>query len=509
MSRFSTFAVLYMASLLLELAELWKYPRFTIGVLLLIALVIWRGITPAGFFVVLAVTTLHFVLVQFPEVANHVNLAIYCSIVLMIGIGYAGWRKRRFPTDDDLFELVRPQLQLSLVLVYVLAGFHKLNADFLDPEVSCARSMIGRLATMSRSEFLGLPAALFLAAGLLPAAYLLLSRSRWRQHLLAAGVLGAVVVAGMVALVAVAAAPGTSSVLRAGVLAMAVVTILWELGGGLLLTVPRLQAAMLLFSWVMHATLALVSFVDFGALALALLFVFVPRPWFTILNQPVRLPVAGVSVTRIHLYFALAVLAGLAQLLGRFPAGLLFNLAALVFIWPILAAALASPPGPAWTGVPLTSPMTPRWMLVFPVILLLHGLTGYLGLRTAGNFSMFSNIRTEGSRSNHYLLRNNPLKIWDFQEDAVEFRPPEHEAGTGLRIDLPGYRLPVVEFRKMVRQWTETGTTMAVTFEYQGRVYSSPDIANDPVWRVSGRDWKMMLMDFRVIQPDGPNQCRW
>jgi hypothetical protein len=60
-------------------------------------------------------------------------------------------------------------------------------------------------------------------------------------------------------------------------------------------------------------------------------------------------------------------------------------------------------------------------MFVFPVLLLLHGLTSYLGLRTAGNFSMFSNLRTEGARSNHLLLGGNPLKLWGYQEDVVRF----------------------------------------------------------------------------------------
>lgn len=62
---------------------------------------------------------------------------------------------------------------------------------------------------------------------------------------------------------------------------MAVIVIAWELLGGVLLAVPRAQAAVLAFSWTMHATLALIGFVDFGALALALLLTFVPGPTST------------------------------------------------------------------------------------------------------------------------------------------------------------------------------------------------------------------------------------
>ncbi|HEU4681670.1 MAG TPA: hypothetical protein VFS51_07995 [Gemmatimonadales bacterium] len=53
------------------------------------------------------------------------------------------------------------------------------------------------------------------------------------------------------------------------------------------------------------------------------------------------------------------------------------------------------------------------------------------------------------------------------------------------------------------------GAANPMTFEYQGRLYETEDIAKDPVWRTDRRDWEMALMDFRVIQLDGANRCRW
>jgi len=67
----------------------------------------------------------------------------------------------------------------------------------------------------------------------------------------------------------------------------------------------------------------------------------------------------------------------------------------------------------------------------------------------------------------------------------------------------------VVEFRKLIYRWTRAGMTVPVTLEYQGQVHSSEDIVHDPVWRTAERDWEMRLMDFRVIQEEGPNACRW
>ncbi len=513
MTTFSTFALLYMTALYLELAEQWTYPGFTLVVLLLSALLVWAGITRVTFLIFLVVTTSHFLLVQFPDVANHVNVAIYCNVLMMVGIGYSLVRRRDYPTDDDGMELLRPLLQLSMLLVYALAGFHKLNTDFLDPVVSCVADMVSDLGHMARSRVVGIPTRLVLLAGILLLVDSLLgarSAGRTLSPVVRVGAIGGSILA---AVLAFELAPAiTPAAMATAVLAMAVVVIVWELIGGLLLSVPRLQAPVLAFSWTMHATLALIGFVDFGAFALALLYTFVPRPYRDLLDSRVRLPVVGRPVHRTHLYFASCVLAGISGGLGRHLAGaILFDLAALVFIWPIISAAVAPSSRPAWTGVPLTGRLTPRWMFVFPLLLLLHGLTSYLGLRTAGNFSMFSNLRTEGARSNHLLLGANPLKVWGYQEDVVRIiHIDDRRARIGYQYHpLEGRLLPVVEFRKLIHKWTKAGRAVPVTLEYRGAIHSTSDIAHDPVWRTPARDWEMRLLDFRVIQPDGPNACRW
>ncbi len=512
MTPFSTFALLYMTAMYLELGERWTYTAFTAVTLLLVVLFVGVGITRITFLIFLAVTTSHFLLVQFPDVANHVNVAIYCNVVMMLGIAYSLARRREYPADDDCFEMLRPVLQASMILVYVLAGFHKLNTGFFDPGVSCVRDLAGDMARMARSSSqFGVPTGLVLAAVIAPAAYRLFSISPLRRYLPVLA--GAAAVAGLAALLLVRLRPDVpAGTLELVVLGMAVTVILWELVGGLLLAVPRLQAPVLAFSWSMHASLALVGFVDFGALALALLFTFVPGPYRELLLGRLRVPVVGRTVSWAHAYFALCVLAGVVSGLGRRTiAGVLFNLAALVFIWPVLTEAASPAPRRPWTGVPLSGGPTPKWMLALPVVLLLHGLTPYFGLRTAGNFSMFSNLRTEGARSNHLLLAGNPLKLWHYQEDAVRvLEIDDREARIGYQYQpLEGNLLPVVEFRKLIQRWTEAGETIPITFEYRGKVHSTEDIVHHPEWRAGGWDWEMRLMDFRVIQGSGPNQCRW
>lgn len=106
---------------------------------------------------------------------------------------------------------------------------------------------------------------------------------------------------------------------------------------------------------------------------------------------------------------------------------------------------------------------------------------------------MFSNLRTEGTRSNHHIL--------DIDDEAAE-------AGYQYQ-PLRGRLLLMVEFKKRILLWTEMGMAVPMTFTYGGVVRTTTDITREPAWTVTDRDWEMVLMDVRVIQPEGPNECRW
>lgn len=511
MTRFSTFALLYMTAIYLDFSEKWPYPTATLAVLLFATVLVATGITPVRFLLFLAATTAHFLLVQFPEVPNHVNVAVYIFALMLTGIGYSLVHRSRYPTDDDAFELLRPLLQISMILLYAIAGFHKLNRDFFDPAVSCVADLMEDMVRMSGGRVIRLPTTVVLLTGILALANAVLSARYGRLGIgRRAAALGAVLAGSVVAFAA--ASYLLPRVWVAAVLAMSVVIILWEVVGGPLLAVPRFQAPVLAFSWSLHATLVLIGFVDFGAVALAMLFTFVPQNYWVLLSTPVRLPGTQLRVSRAKVYFAICVVVGLVSgLERRFLGAILFEIAAMVFLWPVVAAAVGRGPRPVWGGVPITAARTPAWLFVFPVLLVIHGFTSYLGLRTAGNFSMFSNLRTEGPVSNHLLLSGNPLKLWGYQEDVVRFIAIDDErAEIGFKYQpLQGNALPVVEFRKLIRKWTRAGMSVPMTIEYWGQVYRTDDITRDPHWRFQGTDWEMRLLDFRVIQGGGANGCRW
>lgn len=57
--------------------------------------------------------------------------------------------------------------------------------------------------------------------------------------------------------------------------------------------------------------------------------------------------------------------------------------------------------------------------VILPLIVFLNGLCPFLGLKTENSFSMFSNLRTEGGISNHYIIPAS-FQIFDFQRDLIE-----------------------------------------------------------------------------------------
>ena len=56
---------------------------------------------------------------------------------------------------------------------------------------------------------------------------------------------------------------------------------------------------------------------------------------------------------------------------------------------------------------------------VLPALLVFDGINPYLGLKTDTAFAMYSNLRSEGGRTNHLIWRH-PLDLGNYQEDLVQ-----------------------------------------------------------------------------------------
>jgi hypothetical protein len=515
MSQFRAFVIMYMTGLLLHLVEDWSSPGATLAFLILVSAIAVVGINRLRFLVFLVCASSYQFIAAFPDLANHSNLYLYVSLLLIGGL-LVSFARGAQSSADLFFNSMQPLLRTAIIIVYFMAGFHKFNHDFIDPQVGCLNGFLRQLEITLLGTFAG---GLMLFTVLLLGLWFALSNAGgWKRFLPFLAGLGllvcAAVVSGFLSAPESSVSGGYSFMLLVGSLSSLV--LFWQLVEGPALFVKKLQAPILVFSLVVHSTLAMIGFVDFQSIALALLLCFVPPGVYRACFADARLRLGRISLHRVHVYLGLngicGALIGLHTLYVPFLeprslSGLVFNGSVIVLLWPLLTALVSENRQWQWRGVSVWPASTPRLLLVFPVLLVLWGMTSYLGLRTAGNFSMFSNLRTEGVDSNHILLGGNPLKIWDYQEDAITLLvlAPEHRSST-LQEQ---FRLPMVEFRKAILSWQQRGDTVAVQFYYRGELVYSPDITRDPRWKVDQADWAMRLLDFRPIQFGGANHCRW
>ena len=529
MNPFSIFVIFYATAFLMEMLEKWKYPGFSWTALSIVIFLVFTRITKLKFLIFLLLTSAYFLIFRFPDVANHVNLLIYLNIALIVGGIYSCFITRDRNSsrqDNEYWEMMLPILRSSLVIVYFIAGFHKFNRDFFNPKVSCARVFFLRVVSAINTELLSLPLFFWLTVIFLLCFWYLLSKKSTifsNNKYLYFGFLVVIVPLSWVILVLLQAHT-TFLVFLIPLIAFltAVLIVTWEILGGLLLSVAKFQLPILFFSLMMHLILAPIGFVDFGALALSLLLTFIPPNYYQSLIDNIHINIFEFKLNRAYIYFLLNTLGGLIAGISyrihtlthiKIITGFLFDISALIFIYPLLATFLLSEAKrPIWTGVSLFNSKMPKFMLVFPIFLMTFGFNSYFGLGTAGNFSMFSNLKTEGMTSNHLLLSQNPLKIFNYQEDTVKIYVAFNHKRSHITLNnrpLRGHSLPLVELKKLIYNWTKANKKVAMMFKYQDKVYQTRDIVNDPTWKTTKQNWEMKLMNFRLISPIEPNECRW
>lgn len=464
--QFKSFCAFYMVAFMLDATEEWYPALLALVSVAVVSLVYWRGIRRWEFFAFLIGSSAYILVVHFPDPGNHNNIFLFVNVFLIAAILWASRRPQEIPDDASLLEAVKPTLRVSISFVYIFAGFHKLNEGFFEEEVGCASTFIEGIWGMTPFPELSLSGVVLVIFG--------------------------------------------SSI------------ILWELGGGVMLWFRKTQPIMLAMSLVAHSILAMVMFFDFSSLAVAILLTFIPPAYLEIMERRSTLAIwRGRRLDRTSAYVLINVIvalaagvfihvSGLSVRVGRVQ-GLAFIVALGIFVWPIIAHLIRDRPRVAWRGVPIWSQrISPRWAVVVPVFIVFFGLNPYLGLRTAGTFTMFSNLQIEGETSNHLLLRDQPLKIWDLQEDLVHVRKIDPRHAAWKQQDLNGNSIPTTEFRKLIVRWGNRRLdNLHAMYEYDGRVYETTDLVADNPWDVDGYTVEQYLLDFRLIQTEGPVLCRW
>ena len=292
LTPYSIFTNFYITSIFLSIVRDGKNSIFAWALLLISIFLVFSYANRVKFCIFIAISSIFLLTFKFPDVANHVNLIIFCNILIMSGIVYS-FLNKKYNTENGFYRIIQPSLRVTLIITYFCAGFHKLNTDYFDLEIGCSREMLNEI--ISVVDFPNFPLA--------------------SQFLIAVSIL----------------------------------TIIWEVLGAIFLTVPKFQLWILLLAWLMHATLALIGFVDFSALALAFLVTFIPANYYIELESHSSIKFFNIELHRDQFYFSVsavgAILFGIRNssidwINNNLIYGLIFNFASIIFILPLLSICL-------------------------------------------------------------------------------------------------------------------------------------------------------------------------
>lgn len=459
---FSFFAQFWSLAFFVHYSEDWEKP-FVILISLMLVLAMSRVKDKALLFFGSLSFYIIYYLSSLPFLANHSNFYLLISIFVWLWMT-SSWIKHRSLTEDQLnldFISVRQTLCLSLFILYFMAGFHKLNWDFLNPDVSCATNFFLRYSWED-----GIKESIFPTFLLEFSPYLVLGL---------------------------------------------------ELLGALFLLTPALQIYGIFMFVGLHSYLVPLSFYDFASICYAILLCFLPLNIFQGeenlkraqkgMRVLIELMVIGSLFARVIIYLDWDQMMkhDLAQ-------GWFFIVGSFYFMHKLYLNIKAE--GYSISTLPSVNLIkhnknTPYWMYTFPLFLIFFTNTSYLGLRTAGNTTMFSNLKTEGGASNHIFI-SSAWQPFDFQKDLVFIKSVPHEYAYYKKGQpAPNMWMTAFELRRTVELWRKKGAVVPMKIRYNDELKDYKDIVTAEEWS-QPLPWLLQkTLQFRPIQAQTPNRYRW
>lgn len=339
-------------------------------------------------------------------------------------------------------EIIPWIFRVSLISVYWFAGFHKLNTGYFDLNSSCA-IRVNDLIIDGSVNYLGL---------------------------------------------------ARTSVIKTLIIATFVLEMIIPFG--LLFRSSRKITALLLLLF--HAYLSIRVFADFSALAVFLiagsLLDFSPKTQTDHLEKSFR---------TYSVFVASAIL--IETLLNQFKYpmtvytvvhGIIYNFGVLLLFVAIYRTKT--------TALPLSRNQK-IGLLIIPIAVALWSIRPYLGLGNTANLTMFSNLVTEKSRSNHFFIDTKFTKLTTWEENYVEcVALPEQMKNE----ELEGFLLPKQELSFIIRTYAARypKNKLPAILVYQGKRLNIPDLKTSAFAEYE-RLYKYVF--FRRIPKEGPCPCLW
>ena len=392
-------------------------------------------------FLLLTAATLCFVyLIGLPSsgASNHWTTHFFVSLSLCASFALLALKRRPFTIDArEWLRLFRPVVCLLVMALYLFASLHKLNSRYMSEHGAAPKMYLEIVGGEGMSAF----------APLLPTD------------------------AGFLAL-------------------LPALSVLTELAIPVLLLFRRTRLAAMLLGMIFHTALSLRAYpyvTDFPLLLGAAFVLFLPEAAIALINaslldrwrrsafyEPVKrliIPALLLALIFVPALFALPARDTVTwfTFANLMAAHWALYAAAYVAILVFLIVKLRG-------GDYVSSPLIWRraHIPLMPIIALtvFVGLSPYLGLKTAGAFTMFSQLETEGGHTNHFFMPLE-LQLFDYQKQVCVIET--------TAADIPvtaatGELLTWFQFRKLTR----TNPEAAITYEFKGERHELQRIADKP-----------------------------
>ena len=334
-----------------------------------------------------------------PFISNHWLFTGLVNLTLLQAYARLAWAGRTFAVEPGtLYRTFVPIVRLELIILYFFAVFHKLNADFLDPQISCAVHFYAAQLPFALAGAV----PIYLTLAVEAAIPLLLCWAPSRNAGILLGLL-------------FHAAVGFNPISEFYNFSSMIFALLF------LFASPRLDAGWPTRRLFKSSLWEDVPFSSKSFLAVGAVVVGVGL--LVVLNDLIATPTELVL-----------------PLWGLYSAGL-------ILLFVLLPKAPPARP---------TFSFRPWPVLLVPLLTGLNGCSPYLGLKTETAFAMYSNLRTEGGQSNHLLVPAR-VQLFGFQRDLIEIK----DSSSGFLASLAQRKLmlPFFEVRAVLQQHPNTSLT--------------------------------------------------
>jgi hypothetical protein len=455
-SSFRIFAIVWAMASLFHMAHSGVFDtRLNFALLTIAALYVLFRPTLSGFLALILLQLLD-VAVQMPNATNHWVFTAFVNLTILQSVFYCIFKNKSFNIDEaELFDTFAPVARVEILILYGWAVFHKLNSGFFS-DVSCA-------ATLLEAQHLD---ALILAFPQI------ISFNPY-------------------------------------------FTIFVELAIAIMLFFRITRPLGVLIGLLFHLVLSYSSynaFFDFTSMVVAAYFLFTgnefnrrTEQWIKMLREKIKVFFQSYSLTRligtcllgISLLGLIVVLNKRLQTFQQFHLHFFWTLYAVVLTYVMVRYLFVPEISKKQSAFAFKS----KWFLILPAIVFLNGTSPYLGLKTENSYSMFSNLRTEGGMTNHYIIPAS-TQIFNFQSNLIEIVSSSDEKLQ--RLADQSQLMVLFEFKRYLKK----NDVDEVVYRLNGKldVYRKGETSLEGVLQPESA-FLFRLMRFRNISKFEPQPC--